>query len=143
MIKLFIVLIVLNLNTETQVPIVPLLRLIEIESGFDYRRVSYNPNGTRDYGVMQLNAKYLDYYSWKFNDGKKIIPSNINDNVKVGLRYLRFLYDKTGTWRNAFTAYNCGLSRFRSGNIPKSTMEYIAFISERKLPRSLFHILPR
>jgi soluble lytic murein transglycosylase-like protein len=77
---------------------------------------------------MQLNGKYLDYYSWKFNDGKKIDVFKPSDNIRVGLRYLRWLYEQTGSWEGAFAAYNCGLSRLRSGQIPESTIYYICKI---------------
>lgn len=128
MTKLCIVILAISLNYETKVPIIPLLRMIDVESGYDPKKVGVNPNGTRDYGVMQLNSKYLAYYAEKFNDGAKFDPMNATDNIRIGLRYLRWLYEQVGSWEGAFAAFNCGLTRLRTGDIPWSTVLYICKI---------------
>jgi hypothetical protein len=55
------------------------LATIEIESGWNENAVSpINSNGTRDYGVMQLNSKY----HWKFINSEEF--KDVREQLKYG-----------------------------------------------------------
>lgn len=106
------------------VPILLLVALIEVESGWNPRAVNKNRNGTKDLGIMQLNNKYLEYYTWKFWDGSKLDPFDYNTNIEVGTAVLRYLYNLTGSWEDAIVAYNCGYTTYKKGKIPSTTRKY-------------------
>jgi soluble lytic murein transglycosylase-like protein len=115
----------LYMSEKNSVPIWLIARVIEKESSWRDDVVNANSNGSYDYGIMQLNSSYLDYYSWKFNDYKVIDYFNPYESIKIGVKYLRFLYEVTGDWKSAVASYNCGLTKVRNNNIPKSTQRYV------------------
>jgi soluble lytic murein transglycosylase-like protein len=79
--------------------------LIQVESGWCADAIGYNSNGTYDIGLMQLNSACLDDFArwhgefdvwcWK-------------DNMRVGIKHLRWLYDRIGDWEGAVIAYHIG-----------------------------------
>ena len=83
------------------------LALINAESGFDQKAVS--PKGA--IGLTQLmpaTAKSLG-----------VDPSDPEQNLDGGARYLRQQYERFGTWPLALAAYNAGPTRVaRLGRIP-------------------------
>jgi len=121
---------VAELNASLQIPEAVLGRLIEWESGWDSACVRANPNGTTDFGLMQLNSRYLADYRWRYNGDRAFDPLDPGDNLAVGMRYLRHLYDVTGNWYDAVCAYNAGLSRVRSGEVPEKTIMYANWVLE-------------
>jgi soluble lytic murein transglycosylase-like protein len=111
-----------------QIPTPYLFRLVEKESKGDRFVVSYNKNGTIDLGLLQHNSKYYDYFKWRYNKGIDYDPFNIQDNLRIGCKHLKTLYKHTGTWEGTFVAWNCGLTRYRSGDIPTTSMELMRFV---------------
>lgn len=109
----------------TGFPIDALARVIEAESGFNPRCVGVNRNGTRDYGIAQLNSEYLEYFALHYNSGYIIDPFDAETGIIIAARYLSALYAETGNMRQAVAAYNCGLSRVRSGVLPMITEDYL------------------
>ena len=99
--------------------------LIYVESSFRERARHKNSNGTIDEGIAQLNNSNLEYFSWKFNEGKAYNPYDIFDAVPISMKYLRSLYLQFGNWRDAVAAYNCGPYRVTKRTIPLSTRYYV------------------
>jgi len=110
---------------ESGVPLWIAARLAEVESDFDAKCTSKNKNGSIDCGLWQLNSTYIKEFSWRYNDGKKLDPYNVMDSTRVALRYLARLYSATGSWQAAVAAYNCGLTRYCSGDIPETTIAHV------------------
>jgi len=82
---------------------------------------------TGDLGIMQINAQYLDYFLslyWK-SDWPPFDWKNPRDNVYLGVCVLKDLIENPyiNTWQ-ALIAYNCGLARLKSGNVPPASIEY-------------------
>lgn len=116
------------------VPVWIVARMIEWESGWNPRRKSQrNANGSYDYGLMQLNSRYLDEYSWKYNEGEEIDPYDPETNIRVGVRYLSHLRAHTASWYEALWAYNAGLSRVRAQKMPETTLNYLRFVFQEGL----------
>jgi len=102
--------------------------IIEKESEWNPFTKSKNKNGTIDYGLMQLNSKYLKEYITKYGkykSKKEYEPiNNPRDNVELGIRYFALLYRKTGNYYDALLSYNCGLTALRENKVPLSTYQY-------------------
>lgn len=117
------------INRDTAIPMDLLVRLIEKESCWEARAISTpNRNGSVDMGIMQLNSKYLGYFAMKFNGGVMFDPLDPEINLRVGMKYLAHLYRSTGSWYNAVAAYNAGLTRLQSGDIPPKTRDYLEYV---------------
>lgn len=116
------------LCAELKVPEIIAYRLITYESGWDENSVTGNPNGTYDYGLMKLNSRYIAYFSEQYMGGSDLRPLNPDENLTAGMRHLRRMYDLTGDWYSAICAYNCGLTRFRRGNLPESTVRQADYV---------------
>jgi soluble lytic murein transglycosylase-like protein len=99
-------------------------RLIAAESGWNPDAVGYNNNGTQDLGLAQLNSQYLDYFA-RFNDWQPVDPFDPETAIRVACRYLAALYRATGTWEGAVASYNCGLGRWRTGDLPARTVAHV------------------
>jgi hypothetical protein len=111
---------------ETGVPLPLAARMFAWESGWRASTRNVNPNGTEDLGIAQLNMRYLS--DWERIAGGPIDPLDGHDSIRVGVRYLAELYKVTGDWSGAVAAYNCGLGRWRGGNIPASTRRHVAAV---------------
>lgn len=55
-------------------------------------------------------------------------PNDPLQNIRGGIAYLRWQYERFGNWGDALTAYNAGGSAVVSGDIPLSTQGYVADI---------------
>jgi len=100
-------------------------RLIGEESRWNTKAHNRSSN---DYGLVQLNDKYIIYFVWKFGYEKDIDfkpRTNPYHNVMLGIRYFASLVKETGSYRGAVISYNCGLTRYNSGSIPEKTLEYV------------------
>lgn len=92
------------------IPLEIAVKLIAAESSWNpYARNTKNNDGSVDEGIMQLNSRYLLDFQIRFNAGVPFDPWDPLEAIPVGLRYLRFLYDRTGSWYDAVGAYNAGL----------------------------------
>lgn len=106
-------------------------RMISAESGWQPNQIAENRDAegrllSRDLGLAQLNDRYLDDFAWRYNDGQAVDPFDPSTAVRVAMRYLGALYRATGTWEGAVASYNCGLTRYRTGRIPKLTQIHVA-----------------
>lgn len=114
---------------ETKVPPVLFIRLIGLESGWKPHATNWNKNGTVDRGIAQLNSASLPYFK-SYNGGQTIDPLDPSIAIPVATRHLAYLYDTVGTWWGAVMSFNCGLARFKTGNIPASTVRYALAITK-------------
>lgn len=90
---------------ETGVPVWLACRLFQHESGWKPGLVGReNDNGTRDYGLAQLNSAYLQHFR-VYNDGQAVDPFNPEHAIRVGVRYLAALHAQCGSWREAVRRY--------------------------------------
>ncbi len=90
---------------ETGCPVWLACRLIQHESGWKPRMVgAENDNGTRDYGLAQLNSAYLEHFR-VYNGGQLVDPFNPEHSIRVGIRYLSALRARYGSWREAVRRY--------------------------------------
>lgn len=91
--------------------------VIECESGWDAQAVSYNPNSDSwDQGLWQINSKA--------HPG--VDPFDVRSATKYAVKYLRYLYDRTGSWHLALTAYNGGIGRI--ARPPKQSVRYARLV---------------
>jgi len=90
---------------ETGVPVWLACRLFAHESGWRPSIIGpENDNGTRDYGLAQLNSAYLECFR-QYNDGVAVDPFNPEHAIRVGIRYLAALHAEHGSWREAVRRY--------------------------------------
>lgn len=94
-----------------------MLALMERESSFDVNAISdYNSNGTRDYGICQLNSKYHDYYTELYGITDFMDPKQ---NIYCALRILLDYYSdykNEPTFNQILMCYNLGKSGAVSNN---------------------------
>lgn len=73
---------------ENEISYELVLAVMYLESRFDVEAVNYaNSNGTRDYGLMQINSRYKDVHA----ENAGIDNFNVFDpyeNIKVGINVL-------------------------------------------------------
>ena len=115
-----------KVSNKAGVPYLLVLRVIEVESNWDKTAVNINSNGTRDNGLMQLNSKYVKDFIWEYGaKGVKYQPNtHAYDNVYIGIKHLKALYNETGSWKKAVQAYNAGLTRTLKNTLPDRTIRY-------------------
>ena len=88
-----------------------------------------NSNGTRDWGLFQLNDGYRE--SWTEEDF-----FNIDKNVSTGIEYLAYCIKETGNIEEGIGAYNKGVTGIKKYGLPE---EYISniLVYEKKLDEEL------
>jgi soluble lytic murein transglycosylase-like protein len=124
--NLEIIYIVKSEASSLEIPLALIYSLIQKESNWNPRAVSpKNPNGSRDYGLMQLSSSNFDRFEIKYKPRQSYTSRNIYDNVEAGASYLKEMYDTFGSWNAAVAAYNCGPNRYKTGKIPESTKRYV------------------
>jgi hypothetical protein len=121
--------IVLDALLETKIPPLLFVNLIKYESGWKNNAINRNVNGSVDRGLPQLNSFSLPHFRG-YNNGNVVDPHNPSVSIPVAARHLLALYKVIGTWWGAIMAYNCGLTRFKSGSIPISTVRYALAITK-------------
>lgn len=92
------------------VPVSLLFAVSFTESSFKPTARNKNRNGTRDYGLMQINSIWAKQakkmgYSWQQ------IKSNPCTNIMFGSHILKANKKRLGSWRAAVGAYNAGFSK--------------------------------
>jgi soluble lytic murein transglycosylase-like protein len=96
---------------ENNVEVALIAALIFCESSWNPNAVNINANDRgEDQGLMQLNSRYLLYFSMKFNDGFIFDPFDPFINIKVGARYLKWIRENIDgceySWRNVLIYWN-------------------------------------
>lgn len=113
-----------NLNLDLSPSLI--YALVHYESWWYPTAVGYNPNGTRDLGLMQLNSRYMHYFAAAhYTQDGSFDPFNPYHNLEVGLKHFASLlayYE--GDIIYALSAYNAGRYAVDRGYIPTSTRNY-------------------
>lgn len=132
--KLFII----SECNRRRVPYLLVFRFITRESQWDIRARGYNFDKkgkivSTDYGLMQINSSNIVRFIKWYRDPKRSIKSydpihNPYDNVELGIKHLRDLYNYLKDWKLVAEAYNGGLDRVRNNNMKDSTKDYADFI---------------
>jgi soluble lytic murein transglycosylase-like protein len=100
---------IFEINKETKIPLLYIANWIIGESSWDKNCVHLNKkDNTFDFGLSQINSKNLGEFAIKYNEGQVFNPFNAYDSLKIGMRHVRYLYNKYHDWQLAFTAYNKG-----------------------------------
>jgi hypothetical protein len=102
---------------EYDIPVWLFARLIERESGWKPTLVCND-----DRGIAQFNSNYHDWFTFKFGDFDPMVPA---EALPAAGAYLSWLYGHTGNWTDAVAAWNCGLTRWRSGEWPEITERHV------------------
>ena len=118
------------------VPYEMVKRLITKESNWDTQCISYNKKKGRiistDIGLMQINSRYSDEHISKYKDLKKEVHDynlfDPYDNITIGIRLLKDLKLRLGTWEKAVQAYNCGATAVLMGKVPYTTKIYTKYV---------------
>lgn len=114
------------------VPVWILARTIEAESSWRPDVVGENEDGSRDLGIAQLGERWMGDFVWFDNGAAAFDPFHPEEAIPVAARYLARLYRASGDWRVAVAAYNCGLSRAKTGRIPAETAAYVARVFDNR-----------
>jgi len=98
--------------------------VISIESSGNPRAISHK--GAR--GLMQVmpaTGRDLGVHD-------PALLFDIGANVTAGTRYLRYTYDRFGSWPEALGAYNAGPASIARGRIPTETRHYVRRVLARQ-----------
>lgn len=92
------------------VPLKILLAISFTESSFNHKSLNHNRNGTKDYGLMQINSFWAKHaagmgYEWSQ------VKHDPCTNVMFGSRILKDNRRRLGTWEAAIGAYNAGFAK--------------------------------
>lgn len=110
---------------STDVPPSLALALVERESSFNPRAIGRNSNGSRDYGLFQLNSSVYRAYT-----ASELLQQKLN--IELGLRHLAYALDwSNGNVQKALWAYNAGASRANPYEVPETTIAYALYIQKR------------
>jgi len=96
--------------------------VIQQESNWNITPLS---NSEHSLGIVQLQKRYLKYFSNRYYGSRPIDPFNPTQAMCVAAALLADLFQKTGSWELAIQAYNCGLAPIYAKNIPNSTRLYL------------------
>lgn len=91
---------------EYDVPVSVVCAVIKVES--DFRPEAVSVAGAK--GLMQLTDVTFEWIRSKIGEEHDdvFLPET---NIKYGVYYLSYLYERFGDWRVAFAAYNAGPNR--------------------------------
>ena len=121
------------------VPVEIAMAILMVENpGLDPAVVSKeNPNGTRDYGLWQLNSRYL-WSDFVLRYWHNLEPFRWDDpfhNTYLAVKHLQWLYSIFCTdpvpqskSYNVIVAYNCGFVAVLSGKVPAASANYAALV---------------
>ena len=86
-----------------------------VESEFEMRVSSMNSNGSYDIGIFQLNSNYVDWFVDSFwYEGEDFDAYKPENNIEMGVIYLRHLYDRTNDWEKAIRVYHLGMTGYNT-----------------------------
>ncbi len=94
-------------SKKNSVPLSILLAVAYTESRFKPKARNKNKNGTRDYGLMQINSLWSKQ-AHKMGFSWSKIKHSPCDNVMFGSHILRSNHKRLGSWKSAIGAYNAG-----------------------------------
>lgn len=89
------------------VPLAVLIGVITVESNWRPNLVHRNWDGSRDYGLMQINERTLPHLAAVTGTPPDAVLDPLR-NVTMGIYHLGYLKEKYGDWHHALTAYNRG-----------------------------------
>ncbi len=123
---------------EHSVPYLLFFKLVELESGWDIYSTNYNRDKkgkvkSIDRGICQINSKNFVLFKNLYHS-KDRTPESYNitespyDNIEIGVKHLRDLYNEFSDWKLAIIAYNCGGTAVHKNRVPDSTKKYAARI---------------
>lgn len=93
---------------ETGVPMDIACRIIWQESRWNPKAIGLN-SSSRDEGLTQQNIRNHWWFVRLFNHGVDFDPFDPESSIKIGLRFLKWLWIKTGSWEKAIEAFNAPL----------------------------------
>lgn len=121
---------------ELQIPAEGWRALIARESGWDPNAVS----GAGAFGLTQLMPETAgEVCGWLGWDLDQVDPWDPATQLILGATYLRWLYDRTGSWPRTLAAYNGGIGRVERAvrdhgdawldRMPAETRAYVAALA--------------
>nr|XP_045596313.1 lysozyme C-like [Procambarus clarkii] len=95
--------------------------IAQYESGFNTKALNVNSNGSKDYGIFQLNNQYwcLDSRGGK-NVCKMACSNLLNDNLSDDVRCARTIVRETESWKGkgtGFTAWAAYVTHCQNRNL--------------------------
>lgn len=96
--------------------------IAKVESNFNSKALNINKNGTKDYGLMQINSWWLNKLEG-FGITKKDLKEDPCINIHVGAWVLAENFNSHGVNWNSVGAYNAG---FKKDNIHKALRQKYA-----------------
>jgi soluble lytic murein transglycosylase-like protein len=113
MTEILLVVMIKAASVQYEVPLWICYGVVEQESAWNTTCESYNPNSDSwDRGLWQLNSKAHP----------QVDPFNTKQATQYAVKYLRQLYNRTGSWYKALVAYNGGIGRVHRP--PKQSVAY-------------------
>lgn len=110
---------IIEYSIELDVPLHLSFAIAWHESRFNPSAISSpNRNGSRDWGLFQLNDSYRNWTRNQFLD--------VSLNAREGISHFKWCHDHLeGDIIAALQAYNAGMSRVIEGRAPESTLQYV------------------
>ena len=99
-----------NISYQYQVPEVVIEAVIKNES-MGKNVISKNNDGSKDYGVMQINSWWLPILQRHEINRKDLM--NICTNIAVGSWILKYEFSHFKNWKDTLASYNAGRARYK------------------------------
>lgn len=103
--------------------------IAKIESNFKYNIKSKNKDGTIDYGIMQINSFWFDYFNKK-GYPKSYIASPCGNILAAGF-ILSYCFRKKGNFSLAIECYNKGEKVKKSGEYYRKFKKFYAYYKSK------------
>ena len=88
--------------------------------------INYNSNGTFDSGLCQHNSKYIEYFSYKYNNGILYDPNNPAEAIIITFKILADNYRQlNGDMNMTICSYNQGVNGVRNNGINYNYLEKV------------------
>lgn len=107
------------------VPVLYYVKLVQAETGWRNVISRPNRNGTRDYGIAQINGSNIAFFDRIYFPDREFDVMNPFHNLEVSIKHLSALYSQLRNWRLSVASYNCGLGAVLKNRIPNSTQLYV------------------